>query len=233
MLIEGIFRCPTILKVFYILFDIVFLLNTILGFALDIVALGAFCLAFLLVFGLFTLLHMSAIRACKLEVTNKRIKGVRNLFIAKKQFSYRLDEIDHVELGSSLGCNTIDINFSNGGGAAPVVIRNGLGTTTAANIFRMSCLKNGQEVYDKLCDLLASVKNEMDLKTDIEMAKIEVENKKATAMESMASNMAGGSAQHSNNNSSYINELKELKGLLDAGIITQAEFDEKKAKLLK
>ena len=49
----------------------------------------------------------------------------------------------------------------------------------------------------------------------------------------MASNIGVTTATKSNSNSNYIEELKGLKELRDADIISEAEFEEKKKNLLK
>lgn len=85
-----------------------------------------------------------------------------------------------------------------------------------------------------MSNLLTSVKNDKDLMVDIEMSKIDAENRKAGAFESMANNMgANPTAKVQSNNQTYIEELKGLKELLDAGIISEEEFNEKKKNLLK
>ena len=63
---------------------------------------------------------------------------------------------------------------------------------------------------------------------DIEMKKVEAANKQAEAI----ANMASGTSGKQSNSGSYIEELKELKALLDNEIITQEEFNQKKTELL-
>lgn len=167
-------------------------------------------------------------------MTNKRIYGVTSIFIAKKKYSYRLDEIDNVETVSSLGIHGLVLNFSQGHGPQGVVRYNrGVTTVSGAGTFKITNIANIDEVYEKLSDLLTSVKNDKDLMVDIEMSKVQAENRKATAFENMASNMGGTTTTKTNNNPTYIEELKGLKELLDAGIISETEFEEKKKNLLK
>lgn len=177
---------------------------------------------------------MVGIKKSSCIVTNKRIYGVTSIFIAKKKYSYRLDEIDNVETVSSLGIHGLALNFSQGHGPQGVVRYNrGVTTVSGAGTFKITNIANIDEVYEKLSDLLTSVKNDKDLMVDIEMSKVQAENRKATAFENMASNMGGTTPTKTNNNPTYIEELKGLKELLDAGIISEAEFEEKKKNLLK
>ncbi len=177
---------------------------------------------------------MVGIKKSSCIVTNKRIYGVTSIFIAKKKYSYRLDEIDNVETVSSLGIHGLALNFSQGHGPQGVVRYNrGVTTVSGAGTFKITNIANIDEVYEKLSDLLTSVKNDKDLMVDIEMSKVQAENRKATAFENMASNMGGTTPTKTNNNPTYIEELKGLKELLDAGIISETEFEEKKKNLLK
>ena len=165
-------------------------------------------------------------------VTDKRIKGVTNFFIAKKKYSYRLDEIDNVETISTMGIHGLALNFTQGHGPQGRVIYNrGIATVNGAGTFRITNIKNIDEVYEKLSDLITSVKNDKDLMVDIEMSKIEAENRKANAFESMAKGF-GGAQNGTEQSSNFIKELKDLKELLDAGVLTPQEFEQKKKEML-
>lgn len=191
---------------------------------------GVMSLTILLMF----IAWMVGIKKSSCIVTNKRIYGVTSIFIAKKKYSYRLDEIDNVETVSSLGIHGLALNFSQGHGPQGIVRYNrGVTTVSGAGTFKITNIANIDEVYEKLSDLLTSVKNDKDLMVDIEMSKVQAENRKATAFENMASNMGGTTPTKTNNNPTYIEELKGLKELLDAGIISETEFEEKKKNLLK
>ena len=80
--------------------------------------------------------------------------------------------------------------------------------------------------------MLTTLKNDKDLMVDIEMSKIDAENKKAAAFERIATNMSGASQHRNAGSQNYIEELKGLKELLDSGIISKEEFEEKKKNLL-
>lgn len=138
-----------------------------------------------------------------------------------------------MEIGSSLGLHTLNLNFSQGNGlSTPITYGKGAALANEKNLFSVCFLANYEEVYQKLSDLLCSIKNDKDLKMDIEMSKIEAENRKAVAFEKMASNI-GGTMPQKENDTDYIKQLKGLKELLDEGVISQEEFEEKKKQLLQ
>lgn len=87
---------------------------------------------------------------------------------------------------------------------------------------------NAREFYEALSNLLVSIKNDIDVQIDIEMAKVNAENKKVDVLETLVNKASSGNQ----NSNSYIFELKELKGLLDDGVITLEEFNKKKSELL-
>lgn len=195
-------------------------------------AIGITALIFVLPFFISWII---GIKKSSCVITNKRIYGVTSIFIIRKKYSYRLDEIDNAETISTLGIHGLALNFSQGHGPQGVVRYNrGVAAVSGAGTFRITNIANIDEVYDKLSNLLTSVKNDKDLMVDIEMSKIDAENRKAGAFESMANNMgANPTAKVQSNNQTYIEELKGLKELLDAGIISEEEFNEKKKNLLK
>ena len=199
----------------------------------DSIFLGEIYLLFGVTIFISFIFSIISIKRSSCIVTNKRIYGAIGT-IAKKKFSYRLDEIDNVEIVSFLGAHVLSINFSQGHGPQGVVSYN-RGVTTISGIgnFRITCIANIDEVYEKIVGLLTSVKNDKDVMIDIEMSKVQMENRKATALENMASNIGVTTATKSNSNSNYIEELKGLKELRDADIISEAEFEEKKKNLLK
>lgn len=163
-----------------------------------------------------------AIKRCYLIITNKRVVGVVNFLVASRKFSYRLDEIYNVETTSTLGFHRLVINFSQGNGQHyPVRFSRGIRTIFARGVFRVTNIDNLDEAYEKLTKLLTSIKNDKDLMVDINLNKIEAEQRKAASLETMAKN------------TSYISELKELKSLLDSGVITKEEFENKKREVLK
>ena len=232
-LVEAKFKAPAFLYIIYSSLLFLCMLDVVLGIVLDEVFTISFGITFMLVVITFFVLHIVSIHKSSCTVTNKRIKGVIAVFVFKKTFSYRLDEIDNVEIGSVAGMHTLNLTFAQGNGpSAPVTYGQGGMLANGTNTFKVSFVHNYQEVYDKLSELLCSVKNAKDLQVDIEMNKIEAENRKAAAFEKMASNMVA-TTQQTATDSDYINQLKGLKELLDAGIISQEEFETKKKELLK
>ncbi len=166
-------------------------------------------------------------------VTNKRIYGVTSVFIIRKKYSYRLDEVDNIETVSTLGIHGLALSFSQGHGPqGDVKYSRGTTILNGAGTFKISFIANIDEVYAKLSDLLTSVKNDRDLMVDIEMSKIDAENRKAAAFEKMASNINSDTSSKINNKQNYVEELKGLKELLDAGIISEEEFNDKKRNIL-
>lgn len=189
---------------------------------------GVFCIAFLV--GL--ILKSIGCKKSEISISNRRIYGKYGPYLVKKTFSYRLDEINNVELKDVFGTRTIIINFQDGKGpfASPQV-RYGRSASRAMmglGVFQIFSVENYKEVYEKLTELLLSLKNNVDLDTDIRMAKLDAEQRKAEAIEKLANRSTGASE----NKGDYIDEIKRLKELLDAGIITKEEFDNEKKEIL-
>lgn len=134
--------------------------------------------------------------------------------------------IDNISISKSLSINTLIVNFNQGYQInQPVNYAHNMRVANSSNTFRFNYLI-GSKVYNELENLLTSIKNERDLKVDIEMKKINVEERKASAFENISNGL------NSNSNKAvmrdYIDEIKELKSFFDQGIITQEEFDRKK-----
>lgn len=164
---------------------------------------------------------ITAISKTGVYLTNKRIYGTAFYKLTKKNYSYRLDTINSVELGQSFGNNTIIIDFLHGNDHS-----SGNDCT-----FVIKYLSNFETFYEKLNEMILSIKNDKDLQTDLQVNKIDVENKKAIAMEKIAEKYNSDVTKKSSSED-YITQLRRLKELLDCGIISQEEFDEKKKKLL-
>lgn len=240
-LITARFKVPAIITVFMINLFVDAALLFIIGIVIAAISEkdvsdGAFAIAMgivILIIAIIMVIGSNAIKHCRCEITNKRIKGVTTNFISKKTYSYRLDEIDNVEVTRFFGVSALALNFTQGHGPQnqQVTYHRGITTVSASNTFRLSYIANAEELYEKASELLTSLKNHEDVMIDIEMKKVEAVNKQAEAIEKLAS----GSAEPTPSAptpGSYIEELKQLKELLDAGIINQDEFDYKKAELL-
>jgi len=205
--------------------------NNIL-FAIIFGAITGFC------FVAYTLGMFFKIIGCKkseVTVTNRRIHGKYGPYLVKKAFSYRLDEIDNVEYKTTLGAKSIIINFQDGKGprSSPQVSYSSFASQAMAGlgVLRLLSVKNCQEVYEALTKRLLELKSNTDLETDIAMAKVDVESRKADAIEKIANNTVIGN-EPKKSNMSYIDEIKELKKLLDEGAITKEEFEQEKKEIL-
>lgn len=203
---------------------------TILSYLLNIVEVAPLFAIAAVLFGLLKSLDKSCKNA-QCIVTNKSIKGTPASIIAKKSFNYRLDEIDNIEMQSFLGIHTLVLNFSQGKLAQNnnVNYRKGILGMQGANVFRISCIENYEEVYDKLSGLLASVKNDKDVAIDIEMRKVEAEDRKAAAFEMVASKL--GSTETKQDDS--LTKLERLVKLKENGAISEEEYNKKKEEILK
>lgn len=240
-LITARFKVPAVITVFMIISFVNAALFFIVGIVIaatsekDVFG-GAFMITmsiFLLIIAIIMVVGSNAIKHCRCQITNKRIKGVTTNFIGKKTYSYRLDEIDNVEVTRFFGVSALALNFTQGHGPQnqQITYHRGVTTVSASNTFRLSYIANAEELYEKASELLTSLKNHEDVMVDIEMEKVKAANKQAEAIEKLAT----GSVKPSDStptSGSYIEELKQLKELLDNGIITQEEFDIKKAELL-
>ena len=203
---------------------------TILSYFLNIVEAAPLFVIAAVLFGLLKSLDKSCKNA-QCIVTNKSIKGTPASIIAKKSFNYRLDEIDNIEMQSFLGIHTLVLNFSQGKLVQNnnVNYRQGILGMQGANIFRISCIENYEEVYDKLSGLLASVKNDKDVAIDIEMRKVEAEDRKAAAFEMVASKL--GSTETKQDDS--LTKLERLVKLKENGAISEEEYNKKKEEIFK
>ena len=232
-IVSAKFKIPSLLIVLFVFLFLSPLLTILVSIFSGDGDYLIFGITMLIVFVSLLIVLIVGIKKNSCIVTNKRIYGVTSFLIARKKYSYRLDEIDNIETVSTMGVHGLSLNFSQGHGPQGKVRYNrGVATVSGAGTFRITNIANIDEVYEKLSELLVSVKNDKDLMVDIEMSKVEAENRKAAAFENMA-NHVGGATLAQAPNSNYIQELKELKGLLDAGIINEEEFEEKKKTLLK
>lgn len=239
-IVKATFKMPLLFKVFYFVMIGMCAILTIVSLVGLIDTFDEFTnawdfpfacgLVLLIVAVVLFALHFRAIKHSSCTVSNKRIYGKTSVLIGYKQFSYRLDTIDHIEMNSALGLQTLAINFSAGNGAVQPV-RYGVGSRRmqGANIFRVNYIVNGEEVHGALSELLMSVKNDKDVAADIEMRKADAQSKQAAAFEKMADKLG---ADTQNAGGGYIAELKALKELYDEGVITEEEFGKKKAELL-
>lgn len=197
-----------------------------MGFVLPIwiLILLVFCIPLVM-----SILSIVRVKRGTLKVQERLISGRCVISLGWRTFSYRLDQIDGVEIRRFLGADEIVFNISAGHLNAPTPsLGSGFSRSFGAGVGTIPFLKNAKEVYDVISDLLLDKRTDKDVAVDIEMRKVSAQNRQADAVERIADNTvvaAGGSV-------SYIEELKGLKELLDSGVITQEEFDAKKAAIL-
>lgn len=178
----------------------------------------------LIMFIVFFVLSLKAIKKSKCIITNKRIYGTKAAFITRRDFSYRLDMIDNVEVQNRLGVNMLVITFSQ---------RNVNLTNAQPNLFIMNYIEKSDEFFNAASNVLMSVKNDKDVKADIEIKKIEAQARQADAFMRIADNISNKQTNQPERKDDYISQLQRLKQLLDSGVITQQDFNEKKEQLLK
>jgi len=181
-----------------------------------------------------TIFNAIGMRKSKVIVTNQRIYGKYGTIISMKSFSYRLDQIENVEVKNFLGSHSIALDFVNGKGpmaSGPTSYKEGYNMIKGCGVLNLSHLVNYNESYESLTKALISLKTATDLHTDIEMAKVDVESKKADAMERFTILTEANQTKKEKDND-YIDELKRLKELLDQGIITKEEFEKEKKEIL-
>lgn len=245
-------KMPKLIMALYIIAISILSLNTLIFLICEIVYVNsdeywydydgtessAVLLAVSLVFLVFAIIafvfNSKSIKKSKCVITTKRIYGTKAVFVTRKDFSYRLDMIDNVEVLNSLGVNTLVINFSQGNGNQTAVrLGNVNANMQGANVFIMRYIEKSDEFFDAVSNVLMSMKNDKDVKVDIEVKKIEAQSKQADAFAKIAENISTKQPNHIENKDDYISQLQRLKQLLDSGVITQQEFDEKKKELLK
>lgn len=163
------------------------------------------------------------------KLTNKRIEGTMcNLLLSKEVFSYRLDVINNVSCISRLGMGSVvEIDFTQGNNYKNKYFYNKKSKYYhKSNVLPLEYVVNAKTFCNAVNNLLMSVKNDIDVQIDIEMDKINIENRKVEVLEKMVENKVD------NSNSNLVAELKGLKSLLDEGILTIDEFNKKKSELL-
>lgn len=184
-----------------------------------------FFLVFILTGGMYSIFFLIpsvlAIKNTTMRVTNKRVVGSNCFFFIKGAYAHRLDMINNISRTTVLGIECISFEITQGNRLPPKKLS-------------VAFLANAYTVYSNLNQLLTSVKNDKDLETDIQMKKIEADNKKADALEHIAQSVIQNTQTPAIEPSiSYLQELKELHELKENGIITQEEFEEKKKEVLK
>ena len=89
--------------------------------------------------------------------------------------------IDNVEVQDRLGVNMLIITFSQG---------NVNQTNAQPNLFIMNYIEKSDAFFNAVSKILMSVKNDKDVKADIEVKKIEVQARQADAFMRIADNIS-------------------------------------------
>ena len=197
-------------------------------------ALLTACLPIILSLAVYAIykVHRNSMRQSEFIVSNKVVRGKIVGIFARKNYNYRLDEIENIEVVSLLGVNSLALQFSNGAnnGNTPVVYRNGQQFMMGANVFRISCLVDIQEIYEKLSELLKNVKNDKEVAVEIEMKKLAVEERKAKAFETFSIGQKNDDVGSNNDDLSKLERLAQMK---KSGLISNEEYEAKKEELLR
>lgn len=237
-IISGTFKLSPGAMISWIILEIPFLVFFVLmlillinkqNFLIPTIIFGILLLGY----NIYQILKLFGIKKSRLTVTNKRVYGNFSIMLMHKKFSYRLDEIENVEMQSFLGRHTLMLQFTQGHGPRQTATAYvaGVPISSGAGVLRIANLKNYKEIYEEMNKLMNSVKNVLDLETDIKMKRINTEERKAEALERMATNNIHDT-NDKKSNISYIEELKQLKELLDQGVITQEEYEQEKKEIL-
>lgn len=191
-----------------------------------------------IVYLVFYIAFLINIKRCYIVVTDKRIYGLSMASNKiRRHFSYRLDHIDNVELRKTFGYEQILVNINQGYfTSAGVYYNSGVSLLRGRNTFLFNYLTNGQEVYEKLNELLLSVRPLTDVVANIETQKLDISRQQVKAIESLGKNQNNVVVATPVNKGdlvyNYIDELRELKELLEQNIISQEDFDKRKQEIL-
>lgn len=232
ILIKGVFGINKFYKLFMIFFSIIISLFTIFLVVLYVLTGFAEFLgvsAIILLLEILMWLPIKKVKQSEFFVTNKVVKGKTVGVFVKKLYSYRLDEIENIDTTSVLGMHSLILNFSQGKVVDKAVSNARL--SDQGKTFGITNLINLQEVYEGLTALLTKVKNEKDVAIDIEIKRIETEEKKTEMMSKLAEGFTNKTIDI-NKQDDDISKIERLYKLREQGIITQEEFDKKKKELL-
>lgn len=147
-------------------------------------------------------------------VTNKVIRGRKFILFGYKKFSYRLDSISDISSINVLGLNSIKITFNQGylnvGKNKPFII---------------SYISQYNYVIEKLNKVLENVKNDKDVQVSLSLKQTEALNNIASSIDNQKKEIS--------KNVNALDSIRELKNMVDEGLITQEEYEKKKKDLLE
>lgn len=119
-------------------------------------------------------------------------------------YSYQLTVTDKRIYGKVAGGKRVDLPIDSISATATITLFKGVSVSTSSGRISFLVIKNAEEIYKTISDLL-----------------IERQQAKTTKI-----------AEINPSKSDEVEQIKKFKELLDSGVITQEEFDEKKKQLL-
>lgn len=147
-------------------------------------------------------------------VTNKVIRGRKFVLFGYKKFSYRFDSISDISSINVLELNSIKITFNQGylnvGKNKPFII---------------SYISQYNHVIEKLNQILENVKNDKDVQVSLSLKQTEALNNIASSIDNQKKEIS--------KNVNALDSIRELKNMVDEGLITQEEYEKKKKDLLE
>ena len=212
------FTMPWFLHMIFILGCLVMLVCAILMTQPPII--GEIVALYWILFVFFLVVYIAYLFGIKHQefvVTDKMIRGNQFILFGYKRYGFRFDTISNVEAKNVFGVNNIRLTFTQG---YTSLERNG------KCYYDLKCVADYEYVIEKLNQILSKVKNDKDVSSKLALKQTEALNNIASSMKNVPEN-------NSRNNEDVVESIKKLKELLDSGIITQQEFEEKKKKLLE
>lgn len=209
------FQLPILMHIMFILFILTFVLFAIMLYSPyyygDTIM---FAVIAVIMAGLY-IASCLGVRSNECVVTNKVIKGRQFVIFGYKKFSYRLDSISDITSSNILGISSIKITFNQG-----YVNVNGKNKP-----FIIAYVSQYSQVIEKLNRILESVRNDKDVQVSLSL-------KQTEALNNIASSI--GNQKNENPQNIYtLDSIKQLKNLLDEGLISQEEYEKKKKDLLE
>lgn len=148
-------------------------------------------------------------------VTNKVIRGRKFVLFGYKKFSYRLDSISDITSINVLGLNSVKITFNQGY----------LNVNGKNKPFTISYISQYNHVIEKLNQILENVKNDKDVQVSLSLKQTEALNNIASSIDNQKKEIS--------KNVNALDSIRELKNMVDEGLITQEEYEKKKKDLLE
>lgn len=209
------FQVPIILHIIMGLFILIFIIFAIVlyspYFYEDTIM---FCILSVVLIILYIAICLG-VRLNECIVTNKVVKGRQFIIFGYKKFSYRLDSISDIQSSNILGLNCIKLTFNQGY----------INVSGKNKPFRIVNVAQYDTVIEKLNKILENVKNDKDVEVSLSL-------KQTEALNNIASSIGNKKEDNFQSNNAS-NSIRQLKTLLDDGLITQEEYEKKRKDLLE